>query len=63
MGNKEGKRILTIDQGNTSVKAVLWENGVSMDWLRIYSLNIEELLPLLSAGEPSRMRLLQRVPH
>ena len=51
MGNKEGKRILTIDQGNTSVKAVLWENGVPMDWLRIYSLNIEELLPLLSAGE------------
>lgn len=44
-------RILTIDQGNSSAKVVLWENHYPVAALKSKSLVIEELLPLMEAGE------------
>lgn len=43
--------ILTIDQGNSSVKAVVWRDGEALDTLRLPSLGIEEMLPLLERYE------------
>lgn len=43
--------ILTIDQGNSSVKAVVWRHGQPIDTLRLPQLAIEELLPLLERHE------------
>ncbi|MDE5674668.1 MAG: type III pantothenate kinase [Muribaculaceae bacterium] len=40
------KKILTVDQGNTSAKAVVWENGIPVKTLRVESLTIEDLLPV-----------------
>lgn len=45
-------RILTIDQGNTSAKAVMWEGDKETATLRTSTLSIEELLPILEEGEP-----------
>ena len=45
-GYTDMKRILTIDQGNTSAKAVVWENGVPVKTLRVETLSIEDLLPV-----------------
>lgn len=39
--------ILTIDQGNSSAKAVVWSGGEPVDSLRMTQPVIEELLPLL----------------
>ncbi|MBD5309543.1 MAG: type III pantothenate kinase [Bacteroides sp.] len=39
--------ILTIDQGNSSAKAVVWSGGVPVDSIRMSQPAIEELLPLL----------------
>ncbi|MBD5357574.1 MAG: type III pantothenate kinase [Bacteroides sp.] len=44
-------RILTIDQGNTSAKAVVWEDGEPVASLKSKDLIIEELLPLMENGE------------
>lgn len=44
-------RILTIDQGNSSAKAVVWHDGVVEDSARCFDMNIENLLPLLERGE------------
>ena len=44
-------KILTIDQGNSSVKAVVWLNGEPLEFLRIPLLSIEDLLPLLERHE------------
>lgn len=51
MGERILERILTIDQGNSSAKAVVWEDGVAVSSLRTGTLSIEELLPLLENGE------------
>lgn len=47
----ENMRILTIDQGNSSAKAVVWLGDLPERELRLFSLSIEELLPLLETGE------------
>lgn len=44
-------RILTIDQGNSSAKAVVWEGRDPVVSIRSGGLCIEELLPLLEKGE------------
>ncbi len=44
-------RILTIDQGNTSAKAVVWEDGKPLASLKSKELIIEDLLPLMENGE------------
>ena len=41
------KRILTIDQGNSSAKGVLWEGPEIIDTVRMEGSAIEDLLPLL----------------
>lgn len=51
MGQQKLTRILTIDQGNSSAKASVWEGGEVVKSLRVDSLNIESLLPLLEDGE------------
>lgn len=45
------KRILTIDQGNSSAKGVLWEGPEIIDTVRMDGSAIEDLLPLLERGE------------
>ena len=47
----DGMRILTIDQGNSSAKAVVWEGNEPVISARIFEMSIEELLPLLESGE------------
>lgn len=49
--NETTLRILTIDQGNTSAKAVVWEDGCPVETLKSRNLFIEELLPLIEKGE------------
>lgn len=44
-------RVLTIDQGNSSAKAVLWEEGEPVVALRSEGMTIEDLLPLFERGE------------
>lgn len=44
-------RLLTIDQGNTSAKAIVWEDGMPSESLKSKHLAIEELLPLMETGE------------
>lgn len=46
-----GKRILTVDQGNSSAKAVLWEGDKAILSRRIFSMSIEEMLPLFESGD------------
>ena len=45
------QRMLTIDQGNTSAKAVVWEEGTPVASLKSRQLVIEDLLPLMESGE------------
>lgn len=45
------RRILTIDQGNTSAKILVWEDGEPVESLKSKDLIIEDLLPLMEAGE------------
>lgn len=45
-------RILTIDQGNSSAKAVVWEGADPIAHMRLSSLSVEELIPLLEQWEP-----------
>lgn len=45
------KRLLTIDQGNSSAKATVWEQDKEIASRRIFSISIEEVLPLLELGE------------
>ncbi len=51
MENGQSSRILTIDQGNSSAKVVVWENDEPMASLKSRDLAIEELLPLMENGE------------
>lgn len=44
-------KILTIDQGNTSAKVVLWEDNSPVTSLKSKDLIIEDLLPLMENGE------------
>lgn len=44
-------RILTIDQGNSSAKAVVWDAGEAVASMRFENLLIEELLPMLEGPE------------
>lgn len=41
------KRIMTIDQGNSSAKVVVWEDGKPVRTGRLFDVAIEGLLPLL----------------
>ena len=45
------QRLLTIDQGNTSAKAVVWEDVMPVVSLKSKQLAIEDLLPLMEVGE------------
>lgn len=45
------QRILTIDQGNTSAKAVEWEGAEAVSTLKSRHLVIEDLLPMMERGE------------
>lgn len=47
MKKREHKRILTLDQGNSSAKAVVWADGEPVDMMRMSDLTVESLLPLL----------------
>jgi len=51
MDENSGMRVLTIDQGNSSAKAVLWNGDVAERGLRMSDSSIEDLLPLLEVGE------------
>lgn len=51
MNDKTARRILTIDQGNSSAKVVVWKGGNPVMSKRMETLAIEELLPLLEEGE------------
>lgn len=51
MGQEKLTRILTIDQGNSSAKSSLWEEGEVVKSLRVGTLTIESLLPILEDGE------------
>lgn len=44
-------RILTIDQGNSSAKAVVWEGCVPVASLKTKNPSIEDFLPLMEGGE------------
>ena len=48
----EGK-ILTIDQGNSAVKAVLWNGDVPVMSVRSVAPSVEDLLPMFSGGMPA----------
>lgn len=39
-------RILTIDQGNSSAKAVVWQDEVPVKAMRFFNTSVEELMPL-----------------
>ncbi|MDE5888225.1 MAG: type III pantothenate kinase [Muribaculaceae bacterium] len=43
--------LLTIDQGNSSAKAVVWQDGEPVEWVRFSDLDIEALLPILDRYE------------
>lgn len=43
-------RVLTIDQGNSSAKAVVWQDGVPVESLRFFHPTVEDLLPLFEKG-------------
>lgn len=45
-------RILTIDQGNSSAKAVVWVGGEPVKSSRLFDPNVESLLTLLEEGTP-----------
>lgn len=51
MVDNSGIRVLTIDQGNSSAKAVLWNGDTMEGGVRMSETSIEELLPLLELGE------------
>ncbi len=43
--------LLTIDQGNSSAKVTVWEDEREIETRRIYSMSIEELIPMLETTE------------
>ncbi|MDE6769454.1 MAG: type III pantothenate kinase [Muribaculaceae bacterium] len=43
--------LLTIDQGNSSAKVTVWDDGREVETHRIYSMSIEELIPMLESTE------------
>lgn len=43
--------LLTIDQGNTSAKAVVWQGNKAVSHRRIFDISVESLVPLLENGE------------
>lgn len=45
------RRILTIDQGNSSAKILVWEGSQVVSSHRIFDLSIESLLPILDSSE------------
>lgn len=45
------RRVLTVDQGNTSAKILVWEEGEPVEMLKSKDLVIEDLLPLMEGGE------------
>lgn len=44
-------KVMTIDQGNSSAKAVVWHAGAPVASVRLFELSIEGLLPLLEEHE------------
>ncbi len=44
-------RLLTIDQGNSSAKAVVWQGGQPVSHSRIFDMSVESLVPLLESGD------------
>lgn len=44
-------RLLTIDQGNTSAKVTVWEDGAPDTSFKSRQLIVEDLLPLMEGGE------------
>jgi len=51
MASRREKRVVTIDQGNSSAKAVAWVNGQPNSSVRLFDISIEGLLPLFEEGE------------
>lgn len=51
MKSASEKRIVTIDQGNSSLKAVLWSGSEAEDSVRLPQASVEGLLPLFEKGE------------
>ncbi len=47
MNGSQDKRLLTIDQGNSSAKATVWIGDKEMTSRRFFTMAIEDLLPLL----------------
>lgn len=51
MANGRDLRVLTVDQGNSSAKAVVWLGDNPVSSLRVFDVSIEALLPVISEGE------------
>lgn len=51
MADNSVMRVLTIDQGNSSAKAALWNGDATVGGVRMPEASIEELMPLLELGE------------
>ncbi len=51
MTRTSDKRIVTIDQGNSSLKAVAWSGSAAEDSVRLAEASVEGLLPLFENGE------------
>lgn len=51
-GPGDNLRILTIDQGNTSAKVVVWDGHVAVESMRNPDLMIEDLLPVIERWNP-----------
>lgn len=49
-GFKADRRVLTIDQGNSSAKAVIWDGNVEEASIRMFDPSIEDILPLFENG-------------
>lgn len=44
-------RLLTVDQGNSSAKAVVWQGDEPLYHSRIFDISVESLVPLLESGD------------
>lgn len=51
MGSKCEARVVTIDQGNSSAKALVWRGDMPEMSVRLFETSIEGLLPLFEEGE------------
>lgn len=50
MKNRLSTPVLTIDQGNSSAKVAVWTDGAPVASSRLFSMTIEDLLPLLETS-------------